>query len=376
MECDVIPDCAQEVDPLGNVDNCQVLSNENSLYMGSLNAQLITSESFSIITNNRKALTITPVASTSGIQSKMPKELSASSSPSSSLLTPKAVPSSSSTSPTSKSQVKAIAKHQNQSVRKKLSRVVVKKSSKPVTVHDSSSSSSGNKINDSSMPSEIAIFGQHGDAVHNNIIKDNDSIMISKFASGTTDGMQARSSTITKASASTGAASATTATQQNVKTQAVKTTGRFHGVFTALASSSNTQQQKESKPILSPFPSFSSILKMTRRRPYKKMSTAAQLEQIREGYIDLETPDSILVGTHIRELLNHNTFNLLPPEYQRNLIQLLPCIDRPDVQQSSTEPIVLQHASLANEFFTLACGEWRERLAEGMTTIFRIPIDC
>uniref|UniRef100_A0A336MBA4 CSON014606 protein n=1 Tax=Culicoides sonorensis TaxID=179676 RepID=A0A336MBA4_CULSO len=110
------------------------------------------------------------------------------------------------------------------------------------------------------------------------------------------------------------------------------------------------------------------------RRSKKKMSTAAQLAQTHEGCIDLETPDSILVGTNLRALLNNNTFSILPPLYQHKLIQLLPSVDRPtDILINPEPPVVpqsieLKSSSLNNEFFNRACLEWRDRLAEGEFT--------
>lgn len=118
------------------------------------------------------------------------------------------------------------------------------------------------------------------------------------------------------------------------------------------------------------------------RRSKKKMSTAAQLAQTHEGCIDLETPDSILVGTNLRALLNINTFSILPPLYQHKLIQLLPSVDRPTdptpSSSSETIPVVaavpqsveLKPSSLNNEFFARACLEWKERLSEGKFLFF------
>uniref|UniRef100_A0A182N9Q1 ASXH domain-containing protein n=1 Tax=Anopheles dirus TaxID=7168 RepID=A0A182N9Q1_9DIPT len=108
-----------------------------------------------------------------------------------------------------------------------------------------------------------------------------------------------------------------------------------------------------------------------RRRTNKKLSTAAQLEQTREGCVDLETPDSILVHTNLRALLNRETFQLLPPLYQYKLVQLLPPVDRPplpDAPQCERNGIRLNPSGLNNEFFTRACHEWRDRLAEGEFT--------
>lgn len=42
----------------------------------------------------------------------------------------------------------------------------------------------------------------------------------------------------------------------------------------------------------------------------------------------METPDSILVNTNLRALINKHTFSILPPECQQRLLRLLPEVDR------------------------------------------------
>jgi hypothetical protein len=79
------------------------------------------------------------------------------------------------------------------------------------------------------------------------------------------------------------------------------------------------------REVLASIPGFSI---KPRKRSTKKLSAAAQLEQTKEGCIDLETPDSILVNTNLRALLNKHTFSSLPPLYQYKLVQLLPDVDR------------------------------------------------
>lgn len=123
-------------------------------------------------------------------------------------------------------------------------------------------------------------------------------------------------------------------------------------------------QASTMREVLASIPGFSV---KPRRRTNKKMSTAAQIEQTREGCIDLETPDSILVSFNLRDLLNKDTFSALPPLYQYKLVQLLPNVDRP-VIDNETETIRLNSSSLTNEFFTRACLEWKERLADGEFT--------
>lgn len=122
------------------------------------------------------------------------------------------------------------------------------------------------------------------------------------------------------------------------------------------------------REVLASIPGFSV---KPRRRSNKKMSTAAQIEQTKEGCIDLETPDSILVNTNLRSLLNKQTFQMLPPLFQYKLVQLLPSVDRPSVLDASDcerNGCRLNPSSLNNEFFARACLEWRDRLSEGEFT--------
>ncbi|XP_074643450.1 uncharacterized protein LOC141900440 [Tubulanus polymorphus] len=114
--------------------------------------------------------------------------------------------------------------------------------------------------------------------------------------------------------------------------------------------------------LLSNVPGFSFKPRVRSRR---KLSTAAQIAQTKQGCIDLETPDSILVNTNLKALLNKHTFGLLPPAYHYRLIQLLPECDRIICADGSLR---FSGTGLNNEFFTKACVEWRERLADGEFT--------
>ncbi|XP_077418781.1 putative Polycomb group protein ASXL2 isoform X2 [Vanacampus margaritifer] len=82
--------------------------------------------------------------------------------------------------------------------------------------------------------------------------------------------------------------------------------------------------------------------------------------------IDVETPDSILVNTNLRAIINKHTFSVLPPDCQQRLLRLLPEVD----QQACTDGGLLKVTSSAlnNEFFTSAAQSWKERLAEGEFT--------
>ncbi|XP_063710099.1 polycomb protein Asx isoform X2 [Culicoides brevitarsis] len=173
------------------------------------------------------------------------------------------------------------------------------------------------------------------------------------------------------------------ATPTTTTSQSLKSNHHHHHRKTSNSSSSSSSsniaaeqtQASTMREVLASIPGFS--IKPSRRSK-KKMSTAAQLAQTHEGCIDLETPDSILVGTNLRALLNINTFSILPPLYQHKLIQLLPSVDRPtepkipaeNATEAAAVPqsVELKPSSLNNEFFARACLEWKERLSEGEFT--------
>lgn len=127
-----------------------------------------------------------------------------------------------------------------------------------------------------------------------------------------------------------------------------------------------TSRTPTMREVLASIPGFTM---RPRKRTNKKLSTAAQLEQTKEGCIDLETPDSILVNTNLRHLLNKATFASLPLLYQNKLVQLLPNVDR-HIVSNSVDPNTLEinNSGLNNEFFARACLEWQDRLAEGEFT--------
>lgn len=127
-----------------------------------------------------------------------------------------------------------------------------------------------------------------------------------------------------------------------------------------------TSRTPTMREVLASIPGFTM---RPRRRTNKKLSTAAQLEQTKEGCIDLETPDSILVNTNLRHLLNKATFASLPLLYQNKLVQLLPSVDR-HIVSNPVDPNTLEinNSGLNNEFFARACLEWQDRLAEGEFT--------
>ncbi|KAG5877331.1 hypothetical protein JTB14_003617 [Gonioctena quinquepunctata] len=127
-----------------------------------------------------------------------------------------------------------------------------------------------------------------------------------------------------------------------------------------------TSRTPTMREVLASIPGFNM---KPRKRTNKKLSTAAQLEQTKEGCIDLETPDSILVNTNLRHLLNKATFAALPLLYQNKLVQLLPSVDRHIVNNSADPNVVeINNSGLNNEFFARACLEWQDRLAEGEFT--------
>ncbi|KAM6912931.1 putative Polycomb group protein ASXL2 isoform 2-T2 [Xenentodon cancila] len=81
--------------------------------------------------------------------------------------------------------------------------------------------------------------------------------------------------------------------------------------------------------------------------------------------IDVETPDSILVNTNLRAIINKHTFSVLPPDCQQKLLKLLPEVDR---QACLDGLLKITSSALNNEFFTSAAQSWKERLSEGEFT--------
>lgn len=101
------------------------------------------------------------------------------------------------------------------------------------------------------------------------------------------------------------------------------------------------------------------------KRSSRKLSMTAQIAETRRGLVDLETPDSILVNTNIKDLLTRHTLSSLPWAYQCRLASLLPAVD---CWQDGGGTVRLSSSALSNEFFARACQEWRERLADGELT--------
>ncbi|XP_061097504.1 putative Polycomb group protein ASXL2 [Conger conger] len=89
---------------------------------------------------------------------------------------------------------------------------------------------------------------------------------------------------------------------------------------------------------------------------------ARQLKRTKCAEIDVETPDSILVNTNLRALINKHTLSILPQDCQHRLLALLPDGDR---QICADGQWKLSSSALNNEFFTSAAQSWKERLAEG-----------
>lgn len=117
-------------------------------------------------------------------------------------------------------------------------------------------------------------------------------------------------------------------------------------------------------------PAAHRIFSMKPRRKTNKRakSVAAQIEQTKEGTIDL-SPNSFLGKINLKNLLNNKTFGLLPAEYQLKLIKLLPeCDQLPGDVLHTSNGLRMSHTALNNEFFAKACQEWKERLVEGEFT--------
>lgn len=61
---------------------------------------------------------------------------------------------------------------------------------------------------------------------------------------------------------------------------------------------------------------------------YYFLNFVGQMKRTKCADIDVETPDSILVNTNLRALINKHTFSVLPGDCQQRLLLLLPEVDR------------------------------------------------
>ncbi|XP_076463349.1 uncharacterized protein LOC143295509 [Babylonia areolata] len=105
-------------------------------------------------------------------------------------------------------------------------------------------------------------------------------------------------------------------------------------------------------------------MKPRKRTNKRAKSVAAQIEQTKDGTIDL-SPNSFLGKINLKNLLNNKTFGMLPAEYQYKLIKLLPQCDQ---LLLSDNGLRISPTALNNEFFAKACQEWKDRLVEGEFT--------
>ncbi|NXD87828.1 ASX protein, partial [Halcyon senegalensis] len=103
------------------------------------------------------------------------------------------------------------------------------------------------------------------------------------------------------------------------------------------------------------------------KKPFQRSDRlhTRQLKRTKCAEIDVETPDSILVNTNLRALINKHTFSVLPTDCQQRLLLLLPEVDR---QVGADGLMKLSGSALNNEFFTSAAQGWKERLSEGEFT--------
>ncbi|XP_061481896.1 putative Polycomb group protein ASXL2 isoform X1 [Rhineura floridana] len=117
----------------------------------------------------------------------------------------------------------------------------------------------------------------------------------------------------------------------------------------------------------SPSVKTESSLPLLGKKPLQRSERlhARQLKRTKCAEIDVETPDSILVNTNLRALINKHTFTVLPADCQQRLLLLLPEVDR---QIGMDGLLKLSSSALNNEFFTSAAQGWKERLSEGEFT--------
>lgn len=148
---------------------------------------------------------------------------------------------------------------------------------------------------------------------------------------------------------------------QTSLTSSAFTRSQLSLTISSTSSSTRTPSQREHVKLYS-----STLAAKTRKRSLRKLSSNSgpvEMQYPRSGSIDMETPQSILVNTNLRELLSKQALASLPPACQHRLVQLLPEVDR--AVGADNAPRLSSSAALNNEFFAKACQQWRARLAQG-----------
>ncbi|XP_031451872.1 putative Polycomb group protein ASXL2 isoform X3 [Phasianus colchicus] len=133
----------------------------------------------------------------------------------------------------------------------------------------------------------------------------------------------------------------------------------------ALKQQQQKQQQQQCRAGMPVSSNQHVLLKAVKAASASTPTKPGQLKRTKCAEIDVETPDSILVNTNLRALINKHTFSVLPTECQQRLLLLLPEVDR---QVGADGLMKLSGSALNNEFFTSAAQGWKERLSEGEFT--------
>ncbi|NXG03785.1 ASX protein, partial [Sakesphorus luctuosus] len=154
---------------------------------------------------------------------------------------------------------------------------------------------------------------------------------------------------------------------QHVLLKAVKAAGDTPGRAGWEGKHGQCSSPQNSSSSCSPSGKLENSLPGLGKKPFQRSDRlhARQLKRARCAEIDVETPDSILVNTNLRALINKHTFSVLPSECQQRLLLLLPEVDR---QVGADGLMKLSGSALNNEFFTSAAQGWKERLSEGEFT--------
>uniref|UniRef100_A0A8C0C1U3 ASXL transcriptional regulator 2 n=1 Tax=Buteo japonicus TaxID=224669 RepID=A0A8C0C1U3_9AVES len=157
---------------------------------------------------------------------------------------------------------------------------------------------------------------------------------------------------------------------QHVLLKAVKTTSDStpaKSAWEGKQSDGQSSSPQNSTSSSSPSVKLDNSLPGLGKKPFQRSDRlhARQLKRTKCAEIDVETPDSILVNTNLRALINKHTFSVLPTECQQRLLLLLPEVDR---QVGADGLMKLSGSALNNEFFTSAAQGWKERLSEGEFT--------
>lgn len=102
-----------------------------------------------------------------------------------------------------------------------------------------------------------------------------------------------------------------------------------------------------------------------RKKSKTKSTRSAQIVDLKNGKLDLNTPESILTSLNLADVINRKIFDQLPSYYQYRITKLLPHCDQVIMGNNVICPTL---TAFSNEFFSKSIVSYAGRLSDGKLT--------